>query len=151
MALHSSPTTVTSPQSSQNSMWQKFKDQIPAVIITVLVVLGAAFWIHKKTTAETAVQQAATDALREQYAAELKASSEETRRQIDAVNSDSAVSSLQRRGFIVVSVAPDNKKNIFQKSFQKKIFIKFKFSKNRWGAKFSALHNFSQKKKKFPY
>ncbi len=37
--------------------------------------------------------------------------------QIDAVNSDLAVSSLQRRGFIVVSVLPDNQKNILQKSF----------------------------------
>jgi type IV pilus assembly protein PilC len=37
--------------------------------------------------------------------------------QIDAVNNDAAVSSLQRRGFIVVSVAADNQKNILQKSF----------------------------------
>ncbi len=37
--------------------------------------------------------------------------------QIDAVNSDAAVSSLQRRGFIVVTVTADNQKNILQKSF----------------------------------
>jgi type IV pilus assembly protein PilC len=37
--------------------------------------------------------------------------------QIDATNSDLAVSSLQRRGFIVVSVTPDNQKNVLQKSF----------------------------------
>ena len=37
--------------------------------------------------------------------------------QIDAVNSDAAVSSLQRRGFIVVSVSADNQKNVFQKNF----------------------------------
>lgn len=37
--------------------------------------------------------------------------------QIDAVGSDAAVSSLQRRGFIVVSVTPDNQKNVLQKSF----------------------------------
>lgn len=37
--------------------------------------------------------------------------------QIDAVNNDTAVSSLQRRGFIVVSVTADNQKNILQKSF----------------------------------
>lgn len=36
---------------------------------------------------------------------------------IDAVNSDLAISSLQRRGFIVVSVNPDVEKNVFQKSF----------------------------------
>ena len=37
--------------------------------------------------------------------------------QIDATNSDLAVSSLQRRGFIVVSVLPDNQKNLLQKNF----------------------------------
>lgn len=37
--------------------------------------------------------------------------------QIDAVNSDAAVSSLQRRGFIVVSVIADSQKNILQKNF----------------------------------
>lgn len=37
--------------------------------------------------------------------------------QIDAVNSDAAISSLQRRGFIVVSVVADTQKNIFQKNF----------------------------------
>ncbi len=37
--------------------------------------------------------------------------------QIDAVSSDSAISSLQRRGFIVVSVIADTQKNILQKSF----------------------------------
>lgn len=37
--------------------------------------------------------------------------------QIDAVTNDAAVSSLQRRGFIVVSVAADSQKNILQKSF----------------------------------
>ncbi len=37
--------------------------------------------------------------------------------QIDAVNSDLAVSSLQRRGFIVVSVIADTGKNVLQKNF----------------------------------
>lgn len=37
--------------------------------------------------------------------------------QIDAVSSDLAISSLQRRGFIVVSVIADTQKNILQKSF----------------------------------
>ncbi|MDB4984354.1 MAG: Type secretion system domain, type pilus assembly protein PilC [Patescibacteria group bacterium] len=36
---------------------------------------------------------------------------------IDAVSSDLAISSLQRRGFIVVSVIADSQKNILQKSF----------------------------------
>jgi type IV pilus assembly protein PilC len=37
--------------------------------------------------------------------------------QIDAADSDGAITSLQRRGFIVVSVVPDNQKNVLQKSF----------------------------------
>lgn len=37
--------------------------------------------------------------------------------QIDAVSSDLAISSLQRRGFIVISVVPDNQKNVLQKNF----------------------------------
>jgi len=69
-------------------MWQKFKEQLPAVILTVIVILGAAYWIHQKTLQDvTQKQQIAIDALREQHAAELRASAEETRRQIEAVNS----------------------------------------------------------------
>lgn len=68
-------------------MWQKLKDQLPAVIITVALIVGAVFWIRQKTIEEMSTkQQAALDALREQHAAELKASAEETQRKIDAVN-----------------------------------------------------------------
>lgn len=68
-------------------MWQKFKDQLPAVIVTALLVIGAAFWIQMKMAKDmTARQQQQIAALREQTNAELKANSEETRRQIEAVN-----------------------------------------------------------------
>lgn len=68
-------------------MWQKFKEQLPAVLLTVLVILGAAYWIHQKTLQDvTQKQQLALDALREQHAAELRASAEETHRQIESVN-----------------------------------------------------------------
>jgi hypothetical protein len=67
-------------------MWQKLKEQLPAILITVIVIIGVAFWSHQKSLADAAKHQAALDALREQHAAELKASAEETRRQIDAVN-----------------------------------------------------------------
>jgi hypothetical protein len=68
-------------------MWQKLKEQLPAVILTALVIVGAAFWIHLKTVNDMAMrQQQDIKALREQTNAELKASAEETRRQIDAVN-----------------------------------------------------------------
>jgi hypothetical protein len=67
-------------------MWQKLKEQLPAIFITVIVIVGVVFWSHQKAVADAAKNQAAIDALRDQHAAELKASAEETRRQIDAVN-----------------------------------------------------------------
>jgi hypothetical protein len=67
-------------------MWQKLKEQLPAILITIIVIVGVVFWSHQKAVADAAKNQAALDALREQHAAELRASAEETRRQIDAVN-----------------------------------------------------------------
>lgn len=68
-------------------MWQKLKEQIPTIILTAALILGVAFWFNQKTAAELAVkQQAELQALRDQNAAELKASSEETRRHIESVN-----------------------------------------------------------------
>ena len=65
-------------------MWQKLKEQLPAIILTVLLVIGAAYWIHYQTVQEmTAQQDAALAPLREQNEA-LKASSEENRREIAA-------------------------------------------------------------------
>lgn len=68
-------------------MWQKLKDQIPAILLTALLLVGAGFWFYQKTVADlTAKQQAEMTALREQTNAELKASAEETRRHIESVN-----------------------------------------------------------------
>lgn len=68
-------------------MWQKLKDQLPAVVLTAVIILGVAFWFNQKQAAEMAAKQAAEiAALREQNAAELKASAEETRRHIESVN-----------------------------------------------------------------
>ena len=67
-------------------MWQKFKEQLPAVFLTALLVLAGAFWVHQQTVLEMAAkQQAELAPLREQNDA-LKASSEENRRQIEATN-----------------------------------------------------------------
>ena len=67
-------------------MWQKLKEQIPAIILTALLITGAAFWLHHKTVADmTARQQAELAPLREQNDA-LKAASEENRAQIEATN-----------------------------------------------------------------
>ncbi len=68
-------------------MWQKLKDQLPAIILTAVLILGIAFWYNQKVTAELAAkQQADMTALREQYAADTKAAAEETRRHIESVN-----------------------------------------------------------------
>ena len=67
-------------------MWQKFTEQIPAVILTAILVLGGAFWVHQQTVLElSARQQTELAPLREQNEA-LKAASEENRRQIEATN-----------------------------------------------------------------
>ena len=68
-------------------MWQKLKEQLPTIILTAALILGVAFWFNQKTAVEMAArQQAELATLREQNAAELKASSEETRRHIESVN-----------------------------------------------------------------
>jgi hypothetical protein len=67
-------------------MWQKFKEQIPAVILTALLVIGGAFWLHQQTVSEMGAKQELQLApLREQNDA-LKAASDENRRQIEATN-----------------------------------------------------------------
>jgi len=68
-------------------MWQKLKEQLPAIILTAALILGVAFWFNQKTAAELAAKQATEmAALREQNAAEMKANAEETRRHIESVN-----------------------------------------------------------------
>lgn len=67
-------------------MWQKFTEQIPAVILTALLVIGGAFWVHQQTVKElSAKQQTELAPLREQNDA-LKVASDENRRQIEATN-----------------------------------------------------------------
>jgi len=67
-------------------MWQKFKEQIPVILVTVIIVVGAAFWLKQTTVLELQAQQEAKLApLREQNDA-LKASSEENRRALAATN-----------------------------------------------------------------
>ncbi len=67
-------------------MWQKFKEQIPAVILTALLVVGGAFWLHQQTVSEMAIKQQAELAPLRQQNDDLKAASEENRRQIEATN-----------------------------------------------------------------
>ena len=68
-------------------MWQKFKEQVPAVLLTIAVILGIGYWLHQKTLKEMTVSnQQAIDALRDQHAAELRASTEDLHKQIDDLN-----------------------------------------------------------------
>jgi predicted DNA-binding ArsR family transcriptional regulator len=67
-------------------MWQKLKEQLPAVILIALIVVGAGFWLLKIVNESAARQQQEIAALREQNTADLKAAAAETRSQIDAVN-----------------------------------------------------------------
>ncbi|MES2694536.1 MAG: hypothetical protein V4773_13755 [Verrucomicrobiota bacterium] len=67
-------------------MWQKFKEQIPAVILTALLVIGGAFWVHQQTVSEMSAKQQSEFAPLRQQNDDLKAASEENRRQIEATN-----------------------------------------------------------------
>ena len=67
-------------------MWQKFKEQIPAVILTALLVIGGAFWLHQQTVKQmSAKQQVELAPLRDANDA-LKVASEENRKQIESTN-----------------------------------------------------------------
>jgi hypothetical protein len=68
-------------------MWQKLKEQLPAVILTAVLIIGIAFWLNQNSlNVMSARQQAEIALLREQTNAEMKASTEETRRHIESVN-----------------------------------------------------------------
>lgn len=68
-------------------MWQKLKDQIPAILLTAVLIIGVAYWLNQKSVADLAAkQQAEIVLLREQTNAEMKASADETRRHIESVN-----------------------------------------------------------------
>lgn len=67
-------------------MWQKFKEQIPAVILTALLVIGGAFWVHQQTVNEMAMKQQTELLPLREANDDLKKSSEENRQQIAATN-----------------------------------------------------------------
>jgi hypothetical protein len=67
-------------------MWQKFKEQIPAVILTALLVIGGAFWLHQQTVSEMAAKQQAEILPLREANEKLTAQSEDNRRQIEATN-----------------------------------------------------------------
>lgn len=67
-------------------MWQKLKEQLPTILLTVIIVVASAYWLHQQTVTEMAAHQAAELLpLREQNDA-LKVASEENRHQIEVTN-----------------------------------------------------------------
>ncbi|HUR57358.1 MAG TPA: hypothetical protein VM029_06590 [Opitutaceae bacterium] len=67
-------------------MWQKFKEQLPAVILTAILVIGGAFWVHQQTVNEMAAKQQTELMPLRDANDELKKTSEENRQQIAATN-----------------------------------------------------------------
>lgn len=67
-------------------MWSKLKEQLPAIVLIALIFGGAAYFASTRIAAMQAAQQSELAELRRQHAAELQASAEQTRRQIEAVN-----------------------------------------------------------------
>ena len=67
-------------------MWQKFKEQIPAVILTALLVIGGAFWLHQQTVSEMSVKQSKELAPLRDANDALKVASDENRKQIEFTN-----------------------------------------------------------------
>lgn len=67
-------------------MWNKLKEQIPLILILALIIGGAVYYANTRVAALQAAQQEEIANLRTQHAAELQASAEQTRRQIEAVN-----------------------------------------------------------------
>lgn len=67
-------------------MWQKFKEQLPAVIVTALLVIAGAFWLNQQTVREMGARhQAEITPLRESND-RLKEMSADNQRQIEATN-----------------------------------------------------------------
>ena len=64
-------------------MWPKLKEQLPAILVTALLVIVAAYFIHQQTVAQMAQsQQDQLATLRD----EMKASTDESNQRIDAIN-----------------------------------------------------------------
>ncbi len=67
-------------------MWTKFKEQLPAVILTALLVVAGAFWLHQQTLTQMSARQELEFAPLRKQNDELKTVSEDNRRQIEATN-----------------------------------------------------------------
>jgi hypothetical protein len=64
-------------------MWNKLKEQLPAVVITIALIAGAAYWMHQRTLDELSrLQQAEITRLETAH----QETGEDTRRQIESLH-----------------------------------------------------------------
>ena len=47
---------VSAHPTPTHTMWQKLKEQIPAIVLTALIILGISYWFSQKAAAEAAAQ-----------------------------------------------------------------------------------------------
>lgn len=68
-------------------MWNKLKDQLPAIIVTLILIGGVGYWLHTQTVSQmAAAQQKELTALRSETNAQFQAATEATQAQITALN-----------------------------------------------------------------
>ncbi len=68
-------------------MWDKLKDQLPAILLTLVLIGGLAYWLHTRTVAAmTTTQRAEIAKLQAMTDADLQASAAATRQQIEDLN-----------------------------------------------------------------
>ena len=67
-------------------MWQKLKEQLPTIILTAILIGGAAFWMQTSMQDATKKEDEKLAEQRAQFDAQLKAASDDTRHQIESVN-----------------------------------------------------------------
>ncbi len=85
-------------------MWPKLKEQLPAILITIILIGGLAYWLHTETVRQMSTQQQAElTALRDQTQAQLQSAAEDTRRQIDEMNTFLHDAIKSRRSDILLS------------------------------------------------
>ncbi|KAB2649436.1 MAG: hypothetical protein WCO38_06540 [Verrucomicrobiota bacterium] len=67
-------------------MWQKIKDQLPTIIITAVLVIGAALWMQDHTVKVINAQEDAKLAPLREQADALKAASDDNRQELASTN-----------------------------------------------------------------
>ena len=68
-------------------MWNKLKDQLPAIIVTLILIGGVGYWLHTQTVSQMATtQQEELSSLRSETNSQFRAATQATQAQITALN-----------------------------------------------------------------